>query len=909
MRHLNSLLKLTGVTALTVFSTGSLSHSEHAKPRYVAPFGIDSGSCEQPQSPCQSIGYAAGKSNKGDLVLVAAGDYQMTAADDVFYLLSDVVKVKAGYNPSDNYQQQDISLNRTTLTGVPVEFADKLRQLGFVVLSDLKSLNAEARVELDDKLASYKILSQRQSNQSCENGQAGGFSCDKVDLLAHMPLSDFNIGSGNDIWGYVDLNTGREYAIMGFTRGFAVVDVTEPTAPSLIGTIPGQRTTWRDIKVHQYFDSEANRWKAYAYVTADRASVGLTIVDLNDLANGISVANIDKTDISAHNVFVSNVDYSTGVALTGMEPIVHLAGANNATGAFNSYTINTSNASVSKTYVPTGASGYSHDVSAMVVTDERAGTQCQAVNGACEIFFDYNEKEVRIWDKSNNAHPKNLSTFTYPSPGYVHSGWTSEDGRYVFVHDELDEMNGGESTVLRVFDINDLGSPKAVGSWFGPSSAIDHNGFVRGNRYYMSNYERGLQILDITDPAHPQSIGHFDTYGVSDKAQFNGAWGVYPFLPSGNIIVSDINSGLYIFADKTVGTAEFDSVKFDAKQYQVVENGEVVVSVERVGDPSKAVSVQYETHAGSAGVEDFAMTSGTLNWSAGDSQPKLITLKAKDDVVDDEPLEMFFVRLFNPQGGLSLAAPNISTVMLEGKVSPPSASFAADAFDAKEIDGTISIPVVRRGDNTVELNVNYDIAGGSAVVGSDYELAAGVLNWAAGDTATKYIDVALTNDSESETVEQIQLMLSQNTPGNAIELINISVRDDESNQAPTLSLSDDQSVNAQAVVNLAAIANDPEGFALSYQWTQTSGAAVSIEDDTASSISFRTPAAADTLVFELSVTDDFGAVTSGSVTITVKAPVTPTEPVDPTQTVSSSGGGSMFWLPLFGLLALFRRRV
>ena len=64
----------------------------------------------------------------------------------------------------------------------------------------------------------------------------------------------------------------------------------------------------------------------------------------------------------------------------------------------------------------------------------------------------------------------------------------------------------------------------------------------------MSNYERGLTILDITDPATPTEAGYFDTYTPSDNASFNGAWGVYPFLPSGNILVSDINSGLYVLS-------------------------------------------------------------------------------------------------------------------------------------------------------------------------------------------------------------------------------------------------------------------------------------------------------------------------------------------------------------------------
>lgn len=910
MKPFSFILKATTIAVVSAFSTGSLGHSEHEKPRYVAPFGVDSGACDSVESPCLTISYAAAHSNKGDQVLVAAGDYRLGDVDSIFYLLSDMIKVKAGYSAADQYQQRSLVDNVTRLSGVPLEFADALRKKGFVVISDLKGMSQGEKTALDAKMAGFNELSQSQSDMSCVDGQAGAFECHRVDLLSHLALSDFDvqadfdIGSGNDIWGYVDLNTGREYAIMGFTKGFSVIDVTDPSAPSIVGSIPGQVTTWRDIKVHQYFDTVAGRWKAYAYVTADRASVGLTIVDLNDLANGISVANVDKTDISAHNVFISNVDYSTGVALTGMEPIVHLAGANNNSGAFNSYRINTDETAVAKAYTPSDLSGYSHDVSAMVIKDDRVGSQCTEKNGACEIFFDYNEKEVKIWDKSNNDSPNVLSQFTYASASYVHSGWTSEDGQYVFVHDELDEMMLGENTKLRVYDISDLSAPTPAGSWEGGTQAIDHNGFVRGNRYYMSNYEKGLTILDITNPRQPEQVGTFDTFPLSDNAVFNGAWGVYPFLPSGNILVSDIVGGLFVLKDNTLGTDEYDSLKFNAKHYEVEEGKTLTIEVERLGAVEQAVTVQYETHAGSASTDDFMMTSGTLSWAAGDSASKLIEVNVSEDVFDEETPETFFIRMFNPTGGASLAAPNISPVTITGKPQPPSASFASNEVMVKEIDGMVAIPVVRRGDTGESLTINYSVAGGSATQGSDYQLETGSLTWAAGDNESKQIDITLTDDNESESVENIVINLSQETPGNAIESINVAVRDDESNQGPTLTITDDMTVSGGVVVNLAAVANDPEGYPLAYQWVQTAGSSVSIEDESASVISFAVPRTAAQLTFELTVTDDFGVEAKDSVTITVEAAQ---QTQDATQSVSSGGGGALYLLSLLGLFGLRRR--
>jgi hypothetical protein len=62
-------------------------------------------------------------------------------------------------------------------------------------------------------------------------------------------------------------------------------------------------------------------------------------------------------------------------------------------------------------------------------------------------------------------------------------------------------------------------------------------------------------VLDISTPATPQELGFFDTFPApsANTANFNGAWGVYPFLPSGNIIVSDIEFGLFVISENPNG--------------------------------------------------------------------------------------------------------------------------------------------------------------------------------------------------------------------------------------------------------------------------------------------------------------------------------------------------------------------
>ena len=121
------------------------------------------------------------------------------------------------------------------------------------------------------------------------SGKAGIYPCKNIDFLAHISLDQFTgqHGAASDIWGWVDLNDQHEYAIIGLQNGTAVVDVTDPQNPSEISMIPGKSATWRDIKVYQFFDNQANRWKAYAYVTVDKPDEpqALQIIDLTGITN------------------------------------------------------------------------------------------------------------------------------------------------------------------------------------------------------------------------------------------------------------------------------------------------------------------------------------------------------------------------------------------------------------------------------------------------------------------------------------------------------------------------------------------------------------------------------------------------------------------------------------------------
>jgi choice-of-anchor B domain-containing protein len=709
-------LKTLPVFLLSIlfFASNCLGHADHEKARFVAFDGIDIGKCDNPEKPCKTVSYAGLKSNKGDKILLSEGNYVVDDVDTLFYLLSDLVPVEGSYSKSSNYRKKHDS-NITRLIGVPLEFADKLGEKGFTVVVDSKALDVEKTALIRQKVALFERLSLKKEAATCDFGMAGDHPCDNMDLLAHVPLSDFSINpsAANDIWGFYDLNDNKEYAIIGLRNGIGVVEVTDPTLPRVVGSISSQSTAWRDLKVYQYFDHEDSSWKSYAYVTADSASVGTMVVDLRGLPESISAGISGSNDVSAHNVYLSNVDYATGVALTGMTPYLHIAGSNQQGGSFNTYGLDNPQQPNSVYLNESSSRGnYSHDVSSMIVTDERKDTQCVLSQAFCEIFFDFNENNFQIWDKTNNNSPTRLSTTAYQYVSYVHSGWYTEDKQVVLVHDELDEMDYGLNTTVRLFELSDFRAPSLLSTWTGPTRAIDHNGFVRGNRYYMSNYTRGVTVIDISDPQDPRDVGFFDTFPVADNVSFNGAWGVYPYLPSGNILVSDISSGLYIVKDNTKQPSQ-GNFSFDSLTHHIEEGSVLFLNVNRVGGFTGDVSVGWELIMGALDSNDIENASGVLNWNDGENASKTIELQILGDSVE-ESNESFMVRLFDPKNGAALGKHNMAVISVIDKATADIEISAGEdqivnAGELVQLQGTLT------GANSDEVTYEWTQSSGNSV--------------------------------------------------------------------------------------------------------------------------------------------------------------------------------------------------
>ena len=196
--------------------------------------------------------------------------------------------------------------------------------------------------------------------------------------------------------------------------------------------------------------------------------------------------------------------------------------------------------------------GYSHD--AQVVNYNGPDTDYtgqEILIGSNGERFGANE--VVITNVTDKRRPVNISKITYNNDGYTHQGWFTEDQRYFIVGDELDELDGKvNKTRILIFDLLDLDNPVLLSEYFGPTTAIDHNGYVKGNTFFLANYTAGVRFHDISGISSGNIIetGYFDTHPESNNTTFNGVWNVYPFFNSGKILVSDINRGMFILKKK-----------------------------------------------------------------------------------------------------------------------------------------------------------------------------------------------------------------------------------------------------------------------------------------------------------------------------------------------------------------------
>ncbi len=353
---------------------------------------------------------------------------------------------------------------------------------------------------------------------------AGSLAYGQVSSNVSM-LSNFDVdtipthsfGTFNDVWGYVGAD-GREYAIMGSAAYIHFFDVTDPTNPIEIDAVAGGTTTvWRDFK------TLGDR----AFAVCDNCNEGLIIFDLSNLPNGVSVT-YQNTEFfgDAHNIFIDEANgrlYAVGTDVQPSGVVVLDIGTTVDQPIF----LNSTNLNAGL------LGGYIHD---LYVRDNIA--YCS--HGNTDSFV--------IWDFTDATDPQYIASFE--SQGYNHSNWVSEDGNTVVFAEEVPT-----GLPMGILDISDMENDNLslYGYYKFPllapnfQNATPHNPYIIGDYVYTSYYEDGIQIWDIKDPANPVVAGYYDTYPDNNSYNgYRGCWGAYPFLPSGNILVSDMTYGLFL---------------------------------------------------------------------------------------------------------------------------------------------------------------------------------------------------------------------------------------------------------------------------------------------------------------------------------------------------------------------------
>lgn len=635
-------LLFAGVTMI------SSSHDDTLGARFVDPDGVNASDCLEHHEPCRSIQYALTQAEPGNTVKVAAGIYDMSGVEPESFLFG-VIRAQGGYE-SGHFELQDPAVNPTILVGVDPRYRQQMQHLGFKWAAD----QASAERGIVDDSPAPALQATQIAGMPCVQGMAGQFPCRNVDFQAQISLNQFasQPASAANFWGFVDLNNNREYAVVGLSNGTAVVDVTDPVNPRQVDFVPGNSSSWREVKIYQHFDATANRYRAYAYITTEAQNTGLQVIDLSGLPNSASLATTLADTGSQHTDYVSNIDYSTNVALPGATAYLYVAGSNVGGGSWRVYSL--ANPAQPQFIRQAPGAGYMHDSTSMLITDQRT-TQCAFGHNPCEVLVDFNETTVDLWDVTEKALPVLLSSTTYNDVSFTHSGWPTTDQRAICVHDELEEIRRGLFTQIYTMNVDDLRNPFIQASYQGPDTTTDHNGYVKGSLLYVSHYRRGLVVFDASNPAQLRELSHFDTFlaPAANAAGTEGAWGVYPFFPSGTVVVSDISNGLFVLRDHTATLAQSAGcIGFVGTTVSVGENaGMVQVRVRRSIGFAGAVSIQFATSDGTATAGgDYTTTNGTLNWATGELDERTITVPLVDDA-QSEGTETFRITLSNLTGG------------------------------------------------------------------------------------------------------------------------------------------------------------------------------------------------------------------------------------------------------------------
>lgn len=375
----------------------------------------------------------------------------------------------------------------------------------------------------------------------------------------------------NDVWGYAA--GGREYALVGLNTAVNIQDVTDPANPVDLGTASGFTSVWRDIKT----------FGTYAYVTNDDGD-GVMIIDLSNLPAPITASdywdwepNIPGLGVlsECHNLYIDGAGY------------MYLAGCNLNNGGILYVDVFTD--PENPAYIDKGNNVYAHDV---------------FVDGTTMYCSEIYQGEMEIYQVSaDKTSTLSLGSVVTPN-SFTHNIWS--DGSIAFTTDEKPNASTAAYDVSDPSNIVYLDAFKPLGSI--NTGVIPHNVHIHGGHLVISHYSDGLVIVDASQPDNLIEVGNYDTY-TGGGTGGNGAWGAYPYLPSGNILVTDRADGLFVVTPTYVIAARLEGIVTDMTTGNPITTAEVTIVDPQANQGLTNFMGEYKTGIASSGTFDVTVTA------------------------------------------------------------------------------------------------------------------------------------------------------------------------------------------------------------------------------------------------------------------------------------------------------------
>ena len=444
----------------------------------------------------------------------------------------------------------------------------------------------------------------------------------------------------SNIWGHVA--DGKEYALIGVSgwdntvsnRGVSIVDVTDPLNPYEAAFVQGPGADQRDFVTY----TDPATANSYLYIVGEGGD-GMTIVDITGLPSSVSVIHASYYTGTYNSKYASHAHNIQLDEVTGKLLVSGTHGGSEPHDGFmfdlvadpeNPVLIATLYEGVDNTYSM-------HDV---YFRNNMLYTASIGAPGTPPDTY------VSIYDTSNPLSPYDLiHQEPYPtdqSPSIpvlylnhvIHDVYVSADGTKMVTSDEHQQ---GQAIF---WDISTLTNPVETDRYSGHTvRSAQHNHVIKGNdRCYVAHYSNGLWMLDISDMNNVQEVAYYDTYLEHNYGDFHpytdefltnpganyygtgyyGAWGVFADLPSGNILVCDMNNGLYVLHDCVVEDLQPDNadVTLGNASYANVVHGEVATETITV-DPAGTFEVDADGNVTLIAGEKITIKDGVYVQNGG----------------------------------------------------------------------------------------------------------------------------------------------------------------------------------------------------------------------------------------------------------------------------------------------------